>query len=166
MTIATSATFTAPPSSSFTIAKNITNNGTFNNNSGTVTFDTSNNSTFNGSGTPAIQFDDFTSTTASKTLSFTASKTFRIDGAFTVSGTSSNIQSTSGTQWLVNLQGTSSITNTTVTNSGCSGSLDINLNATNTNGGNNGTCWVFLGEEPIDSGIKGNTRIQGDVRFQ
>lgn len=165
LSVAASGIFTAPPSNTFTIAKNITNNGTFNHNSGTVTFDSGNSSTFDGSGTPAITFNNITSTTASKTLIFTASKTFRINGLFTVSGSGSNIQSTSATQWLINLQGTSSITNATITNSGCSGSLDVTLDATSTNGGNNGTCWVFP-PPTINSGIKGNTRIGGNVRFQ
>ena len=169
LTIAASGTFTAPASASFTIAKNITNNGTFNNNAGTVTFDTTNTSVFDGSATPAIQFNNLKSIIPNKTLSFTASKTFRIDGVFTVTGSLGNrinIQSTTSTQWLINLQGTSSITFALVTNSGCSGSLDVTLNTSNADGGNNGACWVFSGPGTINSKVSGNTRIQGNVRFK
>lgn len=170
LAIAASGTLTAPPSALFTIAKNMTNNGTFNNNSGTVTFDTTNTSVFDGSATPAIQFNNFTSIIPNKTLSFTAAKTFRIDGVFTVTGTLGNrinIQSTTGTQWLINLQGTSSVTSATITNSGCAGgTLNVTLNTSNADGGNNGACWIFSGPGVINSSVQGNTRIQGNVRFK
>lgn len=170
LSIAASGTFTAPPSSSLTIAKNMTNNGTFNNNSGTVTFDSTDTSTFAGSGTPAIQFNNFRSIIPNKILSFTASKTFRIDGVFTVTGALGNrinIQSTTGTQWLINLQGSSDVTFALVENSGCAvGTLNVSLGTSNADGGNNGACWAFSGPGTINSRVGGNTRIQGNVRFK
>ncbi len=164
-TINTNGSFTST-SGNLSIAGNMTNNGTFTHNSGTVTIDGAGTSVLAGSGSPAITFNNFTAITASKTLNFTASQTFRVNGLLNLDNQA--INSTTSTQWLINHQGTESVTNSTITNSGCDGtSTIITLNATDTNGGNNGTCWDFASviyPNPVrfsgSSVIKGNTRIR------
>ncbi len=137
--ISTEGIYLASGSGTFDLTGNFTNNGTFT--AGTSTL------TMAGTGSPAATFYNFTSTVAGKTLAFTAGETFRINGAFTVTGTSGshiNIQSTTSSQWFVNKQGTSAVSYATITNSGCdSSSLDISLGFDSTNGGNDGSCWLF-----------------------
>jgi len=163
---AVSGIFQASNTGTFQVAKNFTDNGTFTHNSGTVTFDTTNTATFNGSGTPAITFNNFTSATAGKTLQFTESKTFRIEGLFTITGQSGSkiqINSTSGTQWLVDHQGTENVTYASVQNSGCAGgTTDVTLYPTSSDQGNNGTCWVFQTGKRVKAGV----RIKGGVRIK
>ncbi len=170
LTINTSGTLVAPPSSILSIAANMTNDGTFTANGGTVRIDGSGTSVLNGSSSPAIIFANFLSSTAGKTIQFTASKIFRITGSLTITGATGNtiaIQSTSGTQWLIDHQGTESVTNATITNSGCDGaSTDITLGFSNFNGGNNGVCWVFTAGGAIQSRVKGTTRVGGNARIQ
>jgi len=150
-TVNTSGTFTASNSGLSTIARNMTNNGTFTNATGTVTFDGSSvTSTISGSGNPAITFYNLTSTTTNKVLEFatsTGDKTFQIDGLFTITGTSGNevkLQSTaSGTQWFINHQGTESVDFASVLDGGCA-STSTNINTNNSiDRGNNDSCWVF-----------------------
>ena len=145
--ISSQGIFSASSTASFRVAANFTNNGTFTANSGTVTFDTTGISVLDGSGTPAITFHNFTSTTAGKTLKFTATKTFQINGNFLIQGADSNqiiINSTTTTQWLINHQGTEDVTYAHISNSGCAGSsTNISLENTSTDGGNNGSCWLF-----------------------
>ncbi|MDP3986035.1 MAG: LamG-like jellyroll fold domain-containing protein [Candidatus Veblenbacteria bacterium] len=147
--VSISGTLTASQTAVFSVAGDFTNNGTFNNSSGTVTFDGAGTSTFNGSSAPAITFHHFTSTTAGKVLSFTEAKTFRINGVLTIRGSSGNqitIRSTSASnQWLINHQGTESVQYAAIYDSGCDGSSTyISLDNTSSDGdGNNGTCWLF-----------------------
>lgn len=147
VTITSKGVLTASSSASFTIAGNLTNSGTFTHSSGTVTFDTTGTSVLTGSATPAIIFHNVTITTPGKIMQFTESETFRIDGAFTVRGSSGSnvvIDSTTSTQWLINHQGTESIEYATISNSGCDGSsTNITVNRTSTDDGNNGSCWLF-----------------------
>ena len=166
-TIAASGTFTASDTSPFRIATNFTNNGTFTNSSGTVTLDTTNTAVLNGSGTPAITFHNLTITTAGKIVEFTAGKTFRTNGLWTVTGTDGNrvrLESTSaGTQWTINHQGTESMSYVRVQDSACDGSsTQITLDTTSVDGGNNGSCWVFQ----VGKRVQGNTRIKGNTRFR
>ena len=164
--IATSGIFQASYTASFTVAKNFTNNGTFTHNSGMVTFDTADTSVFDGSGTPAITFYSFSSATAGKTLQFTASKVFRIEGIFTVTGQPGSkitINSTTGTQWQIDHQGTEGVTNATVQNSGCyTGTTTVSLDTTDSDLGNNGSCWAFQ----IGKRVKAGVRIKGGVRIK
>lgn len=170
--INTGGTFLAPPSASFTVSGNFTNNGTFTDDSGTVTFNGGGSTTLAGSGSPAIVFNNFTSTTPGKTLIFTAAEVFEIDGAFTITGTSANhinIQSTSSIKWQIKSLGTAAVTYATITNSGgASGSNTILLNTTNTDGGVGGTndplYWDFL-QSTINVRMLGNTRIKGNTRI-
>lgn len=168
VSIAASGTLTAPGSAgSLNVATNFTNNGTFNHNSGTVTFDTTNTAILNGSGSPAITFSGITFPTAGKTVQFTAGKTFRINGLFTVTGSAGNLirldSTSSPSQWTINHQGTESITYARVQDSACDGtSTQITLDTTSVDAGNNGTCWVFQ----IGKRVLGPTRVKGNMRFK
>ncbi len=163
-TINASGIFVAPPFSAFRIASNMTNNGTFTPNGGTVTFDTTGTSIIAGSGNPAVNFYNLSSTTAGKTLQFTAGETFQTDGNITITDVS--INSTSSSQWFINHLGSESITGTvTITYSGCD-SASTNVSAIiATDGGNNGSCWKFAGQE-VGKRIKGTSTINGNVRFK
>jgi hypothetical protein len=107
-----SGTLTAPGSGqSFTIATNFTHSGgTFTHSSGTVTFDTAAAATIAGDTT----FHNFTSTTAGKTINFTAGSTQTVNGTFSVQGAMGNLillQSTvATTDWNINFpNGTQSV---------------------------------------------------------
>ncbi len=168
VTITSKGTLLAPPGASFTVAGNFTNNGTFTNESGTVTFDTTGTSTLAGSGSPAITFNNVTVTTPGKTMTFTAGETFRTNGVLTVRGSSGShvaINSSSGSQWFINHQGTESVEYATITNSGCDGSSTyISLNDTSTDGGNNGSCWLFVSLSfTLDSTSKSLTLNSGNT---
>ena len=145
--ISSQGLFTASNSVSFTIAGSFTNNGTFTHSSGTVTLDTTTTATLAGTGSPAITFYNLTSTTAGKTINFTASQTFRINGKLTILGANGNpvnLHSTSSpTQWTINHQGTESVQYADIDDSACDGaSTNISLDSTST-GSNDGACWLF-----------------------
>src|SRR3989344_2830901 len=143
VSISASGTLTAPGSTgSFNVAVNFTNNGTFNHNSGTVTFDTTATSILNGSGSPAITFSGIAFPTAAKIVQFTAGKTFRINGLFTVTGSAGNLirlnSTSAGSQWTINHQGTESISYARVQDSACDGtSTQITLDTMSVDAGNN-----------------------------
>ena len=144
--ISTQGSFTASNSVAFSVASNFTNNGAFAHSSGTVTFDTTGISILAGTGSPAITFFNFTSTTAGKTINFTAGQTFRINGKLTILGADLNpvnLHSTSSpTLWTINHQGTESVQYADIDDSACDGSSNISLDSTST-GTNDGTCWLF-----------------------
>jgi hypothetical protein len=147
MTISTNTTFTAHSSNSFTIAGSFTNNGTFTANSGTITFDTAATATITGTTT----FNNFSSTVAGKTIKFQKQTTntpiFTFAGTLTLTGgvgSLINLESdTAATQWLAHFNSTqSAVTYVNIKDSGCDvGSASVTYSATNTNGGNNGSCW-------------------------
>jgi hypothetical protein len=149
--ISSQGIFSASSTASFRVAANFTDNKTSGNgftaNSGTVTFDTTGTSILDGSNTTSIIFHNFTSTTADKTLNFTAGKTFRINGKFLIQGADSHqitINSTTASQWFINHQGTEDVTYAHISNSGCDGSsTNISLENTSTDNGNNSACWLF-----------------------
>ncbi|OGW98690.1 MAG: hypothetical protein A2Z81_07805 [Omnitrophica WOR_2 bacterium GWA2_45_18] len=97
----TAGTLTAPGSGkSFTIAQNFTHTaGTFTHSSGTVTLDSSATATLTGDTT----FYNLASTTAGKTIQFTAGSNQTVDNTLTMTGTSANKivlkSTTDGTQW-------------------------------------------------------------------
>lgn len=168
VTISTQGILTASSASSFTIGTNFTNNGTFNASGGTVTLDTTTTAILDGSGSPAITFNAFTSTTAGKTIQFTAGKTFRINGLFTVTGAQSNqihIHSTTSSQWFINHQGTEDVTYAHIDNSGCdAASTDVTLNSTSTDGGNNdSSCWIFPVAIQIE--LRGGVELRGGTQL-
>lgn len=128
-----------------TVGGNWSNSGTFTARSGTVTFDdAAKTSTFTG----ATSFYSLTSTTPLKALRFTSGTTFTITGVLTLTGSVGNpitvASTTAGSQWDIYHQGTENVTYTTVTDSGCHvSSTAITMGVTNTNGGNNDSCWEF-----------------------
>ena len=126
-----------------TVGRNWSNSGTFTARSGTVVLNTTTTAALSG----ATTFYNLSSTTAGKTLQFTAGQTFTVSGLLTITGASGNqihVHSTSGSQWLINHQGTESVTYAHLENSGCDGSsTQITLDSSSTDGGGNGSCWVF-----------------------
>jgi len=137
-----SGTLTAP--ASLSVGRNFTNNGTFTHNSGTVTFiDNSTTTTITGTST----FNNLTATTTNKVLEFATGQTQTINGALTITGTSGNEiiihSNSSGTQWLIDHQGTESVSFVKVRDSDCAGGSTTITVTTSTNQGNNGSCWDF-----------------------
>ncbi len=142
-----SGTFTST-SNTLTIGGNFTNSGTFTHNSGTVVFNGTGISTLAG----ATTFYNLKDVTAGSTLAFTHGQIFTIAGTLTLTGTSgSNVTLTSdngSSAWTVHFtsaQSSATITYSTISWSGCdAGTANATLtDGTYTNGGNNGSCWVF-----------------------
>lgn len=129
----------------FNVGRNFTNSGTYTAGSSTIIFDTTVTSTITGTST----FWSFTSETPTKPLVFKDGNTFLIGGALTLTGSSGNLitvdSTASGTQWLVNHQGTEAVTYVSVKDSGCvSTSTYISVSYVDSvNRGNNGFCWAF-----------------------
>lgn len=134
--------FKANANNPTTVNGDFTNNGTFTHNSGTVVFNGSGIQILAGSGNPAVTFNNLT-LSSGQTVKFTAGETFRTNGLLTISNTT-NINSTNGTQWFINHQGTETVTAGIIANSGCNGSTEITVTS-GTDGLNNGSCWAFSG---------------------
>ena len=152
LTIGSGDTLQASNAATTTVAGNFTNSGAFTHNNGTVVFDTTATSTI--SSTATTTFYNITVTTPNKEIRFqkhTANvPVFEIDNVFTVTGSSTagNIlinSDTAGSQWLVDFASAqATITYATIKDSGCVvGSATVTQGGTNTNGGNNGSCWSF-----------------------
>lgn len=167
-------TFNTKPSSTaynMTVGGNFTNNGTFNQGTGTVTFnDNTQKSTISGSGT--LTFNNFTSITPAKLFAFQSDKTININGILTLTGTANNqinLNSTALPVWKINYQGgTPNITYAFIANSGCEvGTNNINLDNTSVSGGNNGACWGGApGFAPrSDKTLKGNMILRGNIKL-
>lgn len=115
----------------------------------TVVFDNASNTVIVDGGTgDAIGFYNLTVSTAGKNVRFIAGETTTISGALTVSSGGSNVTfdtSSGASTWTIAVAGAQSgtITNLTVTRSGCSASPTITTGAGSTDGGSNGPCWVF-----------------------
>jgi len=159
ISITSKGTLGASNNQSFTVGDDwtLTSGGVFTHNSGEVIFDTTNTARFTGPTT----FYKLTSTTAAKTLEFTAGETFTIDtgGVLTLTGAANpnwiHVHSSSpGNQWLINHQGTESVSFVHVSDSGCDLSSTDITTSSSFNDGNNGTCWKF---DPVFS--------QEDYRF-
>ncbi|MBI4398003.1 MAG: hypothetical protein HY586_02635, partial [Candidatus Omnitrophica bacterium] len=142
-------TLTAP-SGAFTVADDwVRTGGTFTPGTGTVTFDNSLlTSTISGSTT----FYNFTTTTAGKTIEFTAGTTQTVTNGLTLTGSSGNnivLQSTaSGTAWNLTMTGsTQNVSYVSVSDSNASGGNEIQATSNNTDNGRN-TNWLFTNPPP------------------
>jgi hypothetical protein len=143
--IGSSGTLT-PGNALVSIGQDFTNNGTFNSASGTIGFTLSvATSTITGTST----FWNFLGSGTDKPLVFGANQTFTIGGLLTLTGSVGDpltLDSTaSGTQWLINHQGTETITYASVKDSGCvatSTYITVSI-ADSIDRGNNGFCWLF-----------------------
>ncbi|RJQ14830.1 hypothetical protein C4553_00010 [Candidatus Parcubacteria bacterium] len=134
---------TATSSAKVFIARNFTNSGTFNHNSGVVQFDTTTPSDITGT----TSWYSLLSTTSNKILRFQAGVTQTINGVLTITGASGNeisVQSSAtGSKWFINHQGTESVSFVRLRDSGCHAS-STNITITDSiDDGNNGSCWVF-----------------------
>lgn len=136
-------------SKTITVGDDFTNSGTFAGNNSTVVFNNAGEvATVLGGVT---NFNNLTITTPGKTVKFESGQMFAINGTLTIAGTANEnviIAATENTQWEVNHQGTEDVTYATISWSGCSTNpsseyIDVS-GGSNTNGGNNGTCWAFV----------------------
>ena len=160
----------ASNSSSLIIAGTFTNNGTFTHNDGTVSVDAT-GTTVTIQGSSATTFHNFSAINqGGKILQFKNAATFTFAGTFTLSGSSGNPLSvksdSNGAQWLMDLDGSGSVTNAVLRDCGCaSGSRDMNINSGVLDGGNNGPCWKVAslsgGQGATDGGSGGGTPIGG-----
>lgn len=148
ISIGASGTIDASSSASdITVSTDWSNAGTFTAGSSTVTFNTGNTSTIGGGPTT---FNNLTIThTAAKEVDFstTASHIIHVTGAFTVTGTDSNLiklySTSAGTKWHFHPTGTADVDYADVKDGGCeSGAISINT-TNSTDSGNNESCWVF-----------------------
>lgn len=154
-------TFVAP--TAMTVNGDFVNNGTFTNNSGTVTLAPTSQTLISSIlGTSDTTFNNLTITTAGSTIKFKEGNTYTIAGALTVTGTNpapvSLLSVTEGQQWNISLN-TYSLTWVSIQDSNCtSGSVLTDGNATITNLGNNtGSCWPA----PVSSGGGGGASGEG-----
>lgn len=132
---------------SFEVSGNWTNQGTFNGGtSGTVMFTGSAAATITGANT----FANFTCTQSGKQLSFEAGKTQIISGAWTLTGSSSNLitlrSSSTGIQWSVNPSGSRNISFVDVKDSNNISTTLIN--PTNSIDSSNNTKWFPIIQVP------------------
>lgn len=139
------------------VSGDLTNTGTFNSDS-TSTVSLTGNSTVSGT----FDINNFSLTSAGKSISIAPSSNLNIDGVLTITGSKGRpvvLDSSSGSAWTINHQGTESISYATIRWSSCNvGSTDITLDKTSNNGGHNGSCWKFV---TIGGGGSGNTPVDG-----
>lgn len=107
LTIASSSTFVANASNSFTLAGNFSNAGTFTHSSGTLTLDGADSSTqiISGSTTFSNLTAQTSSNSAGRTLEFTAGTTTTVSGTLTITGFSGKVitlQSSTTSAWTIN----------------------------------------------------------------
>lgn len=150
-TFSTNATVRAATSTIRT-ARNLTVTGTLTPASSTFQFDTTTTSTISGGTSLPLYFNNFTATTANKPLVFaTSTPYFEIGGVLTLTGTAGNEvtldSNASGTQWLINHQGTESVEYVSLKDSGCiATSTDITItsfNAIDRGNNDNTPCWLI-----------------------
>ncbi len=142
-------TLTASNSGVFSFGGNWTNNGTFNHSSGTVISTITNAASATIGGSIVNTFYNFTSAAAGKSLLFKNSTTTTFAGILSLNGTPGNpltIKSDSpSVQWKLDLIGNASVSYLYVIDSGCSVvSNSVAVGTTSNNGGNNGSCWIFI----------------------
>ncbi|MDO8675400.1 MAG: hypothetical protein Q7K71_04715, partial [Candidatus Omnitrophota bacterium] len=144
VTISGTGTLTAPTTGqSFTIAGDFTHSaGTFTHSSGTVTFDTTATATITGDTT----FYNFTSTTAGKTINFTAGSNQTINNTLSLLGTRASaitLRSTSsGSKWSITFpNGAQTVNALNVKDSDALTNTVTCLNCTDA--GNNNANWIF-----------------------
>ena len=161
ITINATSTFVAPTSSSFTVAGNWSNSGTFTHSDGTTTFDGSSTSTFAG----ATTFYNFLCSTGNKGLEFTdgTAATTTVSGTLTLTGDDCDnkikLRSTSsGNYWYLNAMATTSITYVDVQDSNATGSASV-INASSSYDSLNNVNWNITEDECAAGGgitVSGN----------
>ncbi|MDB4940465.1 MAG: hypothetical protein JWO40_890 [Candidatus Doudnabacteria bacterium] len=169
--IASTGTLTAP--NALVIGGDLTNDGTFTHNSGTVTMNFAGGVTANVKGANNIVFNNFTGTSASPgaILQFKAGGTYTFAGTFGVQGVAGapiKLKSTTGgSQWTATFNGSIIVNYLIVMDSTCSGGSNPGVNYTIVNSGNNGPCWAFYiigggsSSSALDGGTGGGTPVNG-----
>ncbi|MGE3340404.1 MAG: beta strand repeat-containing protein [Candidatus Altimarinota bacterium] len=130
----------------------------FDHNEGTVQFDTSAAAAINGS---TVWYNVTIDEATGKTLTFEAGEiqTFETGGTLSATGTSGNliefVSSDAGvTQWEITHvdENTGNLSYVSVTDGGCTASEDLHL-TDSVNGGNNESCWIFVGGPTVPAAI-------------
>ncbi len=150
-TITSKGILVAPNTQNFVISNNLTINGTFTHNNGTIVFNPTATSTINS--TASTTFYNITIAQPSKALAFQKynnNNLYTIAGTLTVNGSSGNIVSivsdTSGSQWRVkfnNSHTSATLMYVYVKDGGCDASSQTaTVDVNSTLASNNGTCWA------------------------
>ncbi len=132
--------------STITDSGNWANTGTFNAGTGTVSLTTTATAAVTGTNS----FWNFTVAVPTKTVNFAATnvQTMQSGGTFTITGSSgvgNTVKLRSGgspTKWQITMLGTANVTWADVQDGGCTASNNI-IDNNGTNSGNNDACWLF-----------------------
>ncbi len=151
----------------------LTNNGTFNANTGLVNL-SGGATTVVSVGTTSMAFNSLSITNPGKVVQFEAgvgsTPVFTIGGTMTVTGVAGTLalvqSDTPGSQWLVNfLNAQSTISYIGIKDSGCAvGSANATIGVGSTNMGNNGTCWIFSSGPTLDQIMRHGEWFSNGVR--
>jgi hypothetical protein len=143
-------TVSASNANNLTFSGNFTNNGTFTHNNGTVVLATPYNGVSIIGGSADSTFYNLTGNTMYlRTLQFASSRNYRFDGTLTLTGAFNDpvfIESTtSGQQWIMNMQGTHNVQYARLSNMGCHASSNfMYFNEWTQNGGNNSFSCMWI----------------------
>jgi hypothetical protein len=158
--VISNGTFVAP-SGNLTINGNFTNNGAFTHNSGTVVIApvSANSLTSAIGGSSNTTFNTLTNTTANSSIQFANGRTYQIT-TLTATGTSGKpvklVSDSLGVRWLIDMEGTATLTYVAVRDAGCSSSADINTQSKVFDLGNNDiSCWKFIKRGAGNGGSEG-----------
>ncbi len=129
---------------SLNLSGNLTNNGTFTHASGTVNIAGSGTTSILGN---PITFNNFTSSSAGKTIQFDAGVLYTLAGTFSLTGSSGNNiilkSDTNSVDWTANFNTAQTSQYLTVNDSGCNGGSSNLTITSGTDGGTNDPCFVF-----------------------
>lgn len=161
----TNATLQASDTQSLSVGRDWTINGTFNNNSGKVIFNTTQTSTVNGSHV----WQDLTVATPGKTILFESLLTQTVNGALVLVGAPGNLVTVDATvdtsQWVIDHQGTELVDYIAYEDTDCdAGSTTITVSRS-TDNGNNGACFEaaveVLSVSPSENAL--NIAVDSDI---
>jgi hypothetical protein len=145
LSIAAGSTFIAPSATTataFTLAGSFSNAGTFTHSNGRVTLDTTTTATFTGNST----FFSLYSSTAGKTINFTAGSNQTVANTVSLAGTTASplvIQSTvPGTSWNITIPANQTVSSLSVRDSNALTNTITCFSCTNVS--NNNANWIFV----------------------
>ncbi len=162
-------TLDAPSSGTLTIGGSFTNNGTFNNNNGTVAIvpviGTTDINIDGGSNSSFYNFTASDAGIANKNIKIKAGNTLNISHNFTLAGSPDNGSIILGSDsinspWTIYVDpgATVSLAYIVVRDSTCGeGTHTFSSSQTVLNGGNNGTCWSFISRKIVFPGTEGES---------
>ena len=153
-------TFVAP-SGILTIYGNLINDGTFTHNSGTVSIQpVFNNKTSTIGGNNDISFYNLSATVNNAVVQFGAGNIYAINGTLTATGGPGQpvklVSDSLGVQWLIDMNGSTSLLYVAVRDGGCSNSANIIPGFKVFDMGNNDiACWKFIKRGGGQGGVEG-----------